>query len=151
MAVGDIVALSHFLASPGLWAPELHGRVNAVVGADSTVLWQNGVLSTVPTARLREVGPTSQTLDYLGKYVQVIGFPTFTAPDFGGQPKSPAASGIVLDVFDAAGQGESPAQPRALVATEDGEGLLLIDFALDGFVFNPGRNAFEVDGGRRNV
>jgi len=121
MAVGDSVVL-RFTDARGQ-ADILRGVVNAEPGADAQVLWENGELSTVPQARLEQDAGAPDDVDaLLGQWLQLRGLPLATT----GAPKSPAASGVAVQVFGLSQYGaDDPNTFLALIATEDGRRILI--------------------------
>ncbi len=100
MALGDTVISKSLLdsgdASGSGVAGALLGVVNAEVGADADVIWENGELvSTIPFTELSKVFDASAFgQSHVGKWCQVINHPT----NIGG-PKSPAFSGVCIGAF----------------------------------------------------
>ncbi len=129
MTVGDAVVILELVDEEAMAAP-VHGIVNAEGGGNADVLWRNGVLNTIPTIRLLKVFPGDEPK--VGKWEQIFGLPTVDTDDptlGGGGPKSPAASGVVTDVFGTAAYGDAgpAANQWVVISTEDGRGSFLIN------------------------
>lgn len=135
--------------SPGVNEPPMRGVVTAEDEAGAVVLWQNAELTQLPEFLLRLVaGMPEEVRALIGKYVQLTGWPTNTV----GTPKSPGASGLVLDAVTHGPFGEGPDRVDLVIATENGEQFVTVSDVFD-FDTSELRSdiPIRVDFGRREV
>ena len=149
MAVGDAVVINQLINEEGSYIAPLHGIVNAEAAGDALVAWRNGQKSTVPQAELAKVFPGPENL--VGQWAQIAALPFFDPPDdfdgFG--PKSPAAAGLIIDVFGTSDfGGQSADQEWVVIATEDGRRAIKVVFSEAGDSSGKG---FVIKPGARNV
>ena len=150
MTVGDIVVLRTVLESAALNGPPNLGVVNAEPGGtDALVFFRNGQSSQIPQTELRKVfAPAQVAADFLGKWAQMKAFPE--SPD--GPPKTPAAAGVVLDIFGTADYGAGALTThQMLMSSEDAEGFLFFNVDIDATVVDTDEINIFVQDGRRNV
>lgn len=152
MTIGDAVVILELVEEEAMASPPVHGIVNAEGAGNADVLWRNGVLNTIPTIRLLKVFLGDETK--VGKWEQIYGLPSIDTeddPTLGGGPKSPAAAGVVIDVFGTAAYGSAgpPDNQWVVLSTEDGRGsfLLVVQDPPDAELPDP----FFEQPGRRNV
>jgi len=125
MAQGDYVVMNFDGVLDS--RPRLFGQVVAVPQADtSTVVWQNGKQTTVPDALLKEVVlPSNNRTDFIGKWGQLVDWdPAGSLSDQ--TPKSPAAAGLVRQLYDAQDIGGGNRFGHAVLEILDGKDAIVV-------------------------
>jgi len=154
MAVGDVVILEQFDFDGGNYAgfDPILGLVaaeDAGPPATADVLWETGETnSAVPQTQLRKVFFSGVTAPYIGKWVQLLGFPEFEPPDPpNGAPKSPSFSGVVVRAFTTGSyDAADPDADNDKLVLSQGQNAKRVMVE-----FDPLDNPLRIDNGRRAV